>query len=243
VTISIRGPCGGDGQVRQQIAHVVQIVEWTKQTGGRTFPVHFDQPSRGESMVFRRFLMLACPFLILVGCAGQGPEPASRAPAGPAVDAGAAHVAASRYEATIRRTEWGVAHIEATDLGSLGFGEGYAQAEDHLCTIADQVVRVRGVAATGRLGERIFWGELGDMARQRPVLVRMDEEAAIEIEPGRAYTITGQVLRVTDDQVEEWGEAGEFAGEGEQMQATFADYYIQARSVRATPGQPGRQGG
>ena len=34
-------------------------------------------------------------------------------------------------------------HIQAADLPSLGFGEGYAQAEDHLCTIADQVVRGR----------------------------------------------------------------------------------------------------
>jgi acyl-homoserine-lactone acylase len=59
------------------------------------------------------------------------------------------------YEASIRRTSFGVAHIRAEDLGSLGFGEGYAQAEDHLCTIADQVVLVRGERARyfGR-GER-----------------------------------------------------------------------------------------
>ncbi|MEM9594657.1 MAG: penicillin acylase family protein [Acidobacteriota bacterium] len=51
------------------------------------------------------------------------------------------------YEAKIRRTDHGVAHIEAADLGSLGFGEGYAQAEDHLCTIADQVIKARGERA------------------------------------------------------------------------------------------------
>jgi acyl-homoserine-lactone acylase len=51
------------------------------------------------------------------------------------------------YEARIRRTSFGIPHIEAKDLGSLGFGEGYAQAEDHLCTIADQIVRVRGERA------------------------------------------------------------------------------------------------
>ena len=44
------------------------------------------------------------------------------------------------YEATIRRTAHGVAHIAADDLGSLGFGQGYAFAEDHLCTLADQFV-------------------------------------------------------------------------------------------------------
>ncbi len=51
------------------------------------------------------------------------------------------------YDARIRRTSYGIPHIEAKNLGSLGFGEGFAQAEDHLCTIADQVVRVRGERA------------------------------------------------------------------------------------------------
>lgn len=55
--------------------------------------------------------------------------------------------AAPKYEARIRRTSFGIPHIEAKDLGGLGFGEGYAQAEDHLCTIADQIVRVRGERA------------------------------------------------------------------------------------------------
>jgi hypothetical protein len=100
-----------------------------------------------------------------------------------------------------------------------------------------QQVRVQGVPATSRLGPAIFWGELGDMARQRPVLVRMDEDvaAAMQVEAGTEYTITGQVLQISDDLVETWGEAGEFSGEGEQMQATFADYYIQASGVRPSP--------
>jgi acyl-homoserine-lactone acylase len=51
---------------------------------------------------------------------------------------------AAKYSADIRRTSFGVAHITAKDFGSLGFGEGYAQAEDHLCSIADQVIKARG---------------------------------------------------------------------------------------------------
>ena len=51
------------------------------------------------------------------------------------------------YEAQIRRTSYGIAHITAADIGSLGFGEGYAQAEDHLCSVADQVVKARGERA------------------------------------------------------------------------------------------------
>lgn len=49
-----------------------------------------------------------------------------------------------RYKAEIRRTSHGIPHITASDVGSLAFGEGYAFAQDHLCTLADQVVRARG---------------------------------------------------------------------------------------------------
>lgn len=54
---------------------------------------------------------------------------------------------AERYEATIRRTSYGIAHIKAGDSGSLGFGEGYAFAQDHLCSLADAVVAARGERA------------------------------------------------------------------------------------------------
>src|SRR5487761_2079785 len=56
-------------------------------------------------------------------------------------------VAQTHYDAHIRRTTYGIPHIEAKDFGGLGFGEGYAQAEDHLCSIADQVVKARGERA------------------------------------------------------------------------------------------------
>lgn len=56
----------------------------------------------------------------------------------------ASEAAAQKYEARIRRTSYGIPHIEARNLPSLGFGDGYAQAEDHLCSLADQVIRVRG---------------------------------------------------------------------------------------------------
>jgi acyl-homoserine lactone acylase PvdQ len=51
------------------------------------------------------------------------------------------------YKARIRRTSFGIPHIEATNLASLGFGEGYAQAEDHLCAIAEEVIEARGQRA------------------------------------------------------------------------------------------------
>jgi acyl-homoserine-lactone acylase len=52
--------------------------------------------------------------------------------------------AASAQEATIQRTDHGIPHITADDYEGLGYGYGYALAEDNLCVIAEQYVTVRG---------------------------------------------------------------------------------------------------
>ncbi|MFD5568606.1 penicillin acylase family protein [Streptomyces cadmiisoli] len=46
--------------------------------------------------------------------------------------------------ADIRYTEYGIPHILAEDHASLGFGTGWAQAADQVCTLADGFVTVRG---------------------------------------------------------------------------------------------------
>ncbi|WP_230681120.1 penicillin acylase family protein, partial [Paracidovorax cattleyae] len=48
------------------------------------------------------------------------------------------------YSAEIRRTAMGVPHIKASTWGGAGFGYGYAQAQDNLCTLADAFVTYRG---------------------------------------------------------------------------------------------------
>jgi acyl-homoserine-lactone acylase len=53
-------------------------------------------------------------------------------------------VAADKYRAEIRRTSYGIPHIKADNYGSLGFGAGYAFAEDNLCVLADTFVTVNG---------------------------------------------------------------------------------------------------
>ena len=49
-----------------------------------------------------------------------------------------------RAGALIRRTAYGVPHIKARSIRGLGFGVGYAFAEDNICTIADTYVTIRG---------------------------------------------------------------------------------------------------
>ena len=48
------------------------------------------------------------------------------------------------YSAEIRRTSFGVPHIKAKDEAGLGYGVGYAFAEDNLCMLADEFVTING---------------------------------------------------------------------------------------------------
>ncbi|MDV9191387.1 penicillin acylase family protein, partial [Streptomyces sp. SR27] len=46
--------------------------------------------------------------------------------------------------AVIRYTEYGIPHIVAKDYANLGFGTGWAQAADQVCTLADGFLTVNG---------------------------------------------------------------------------------------------------
>jgi acyl-homoserine-lactone acylase len=52
--------------------------------------------------------------------------------------------AESPFSVEIRRTQDGVPHIKADDWASLGYGYGYVQAQDNLCTLADGFITFRG---------------------------------------------------------------------------------------------------
>jgi acyl-homoserine-lactone acylase len=88
------------------------------------------------------------------------------------------------YSAEIRRTSHGIPHITAKDMGSLGFGEGYAFAQDHLCSLADQVVKVRGERAryfgpgenNRHLNSDIAFRALGIYEQARSILQSMPKE-------------------------------------------------------------------
>jgi len=72
-----------------------------------------------------------CCAVLLAGCTAAHQSPRDQA-----------HGAA--YAATIHRTEGGFPHIVAQDFGSLGFGTGYAAAQDNVCLMAKNVLRLRG---------------------------------------------------------------------------------------------------
>ncbi len=76
----------------------------------------------------------AAVIALLSGCAGAAPG---------------GHGAASSKAMTadIRRTIYGVPHIKASDYAGLGFGIGYASAEDNICEIAERILTVKGERA------------------------------------------------------------------------------------------------
>ncbi|RKH49340.1 acylase [Corallococcus sp. AB049A] len=98
-------------------------------------------PSRGgfRSVRTRRLSFSLFASLALLATAGcdEDPKPVDPGP-GPA---------APKYTAKIKRTSYGIPHITADSYGSLGFGQGYAFAQDHVCTLADQILKVRGERA------------------------------------------------------------------------------------------------
>jgi acyl-homoserine-lactone acylase len=51
--------------------------------------------------------------------------------------------ASHSYEAQITYTAHGVPHIEAKDYPSLGYGIGYAQARENLCTLSEQLLKLK----------------------------------------------------------------------------------------------------
>ncbi|MGL4314749.1 MAG: penicillin acylase family protein [Sphingomonas sp.] len=57
---------------------------------------------------------------------------------------GVASAKAPAYSATITRTKFGIPHIRSTSWGGLGFGVGYAYAQDNLCLLAEEFATVAG---------------------------------------------------------------------------------------------------
>lgn len=59
-------------------------------------------------------------------------------------DAGDNRGDATKITVVIERTTYGIPHISSDNLSGLGFGSGYAQAQDHICVLAEGYVKVNG---------------------------------------------------------------------------------------------------
>ncbi len=80
----------------------------------------------GKRQVVVKHSRLVFLTLVLIGCGSDGPR---------------------SYEATIVRTEFGIPHVSADNWGDLGFGAGYAYAEDNFCVLMREVIFANGTSA------------------------------------------------------------------------------------------------
>lgn len=102
--------------------------------------------------------LIALVSLTLAGCFDNGSgNPAS--------------TSSGQYQVRITYTEHGVPHIRAANYPSLGYGVGYAQAEHNLCTLAEQVMKLKGEKARylgAGSGNRNLLSDVGYQALDLP---------------------------------------------------------------------------
>ena len=71
---------------------------------------------------------------------------------------------AGAYSASLTRTTGGVANIQASTLGGAGFGTGYAQAQDGICTLAEEYLTLSGERSVffgpSALNSDLYWTSL-----------------------------------------------------------------------------------
>lgn len=98
--------------------------------------------------ILNRLRSVSALSLLLLAAACTSDTPTTLAEAGggdPGTDPGPSDDL--RYHALVRRTAMGIPHIKAGDFGSLGYGYGYAHAQDNLCVLQEDLVTIRGERA------------------------------------------------------------------------------------------------
>ena len=87
------------------------------------------------------------------GDGGSAGTPGTGGSGGAGGDGGSGGTEPERdFTATIVRTTYGIPHITGDDFGDLGYGLGYAYAQDNFCVLMREIVIANGEAAR-------YWGE------------------------------------------------------------------------------------
>lgn len=113
------------------------------------------------------------PVLLLVAsCTGNGESDEPIAPDPYDVQVGP-------YAVTIRTTSYGIPHIVAEDEGSIGYGIGQVWGRNHICTLADQILKVRSERARyfgeGQLDSDFGWLALGVRRQAEEGFLSLDQ--------------------------------------------------------------------
>ena len=87
----------------------------------------------------------------------------------------------STYAADIQRTEFGIPHITTKNYKGLGYGVGYAFAEDNICSLAREIVIAKGesmryLGAEGNENSDVFYTWYNSPERRSGFLGAQDPE-------------------------------------------------------------------
>lgn len=87
----------------------------------------------------------------------------------------------STYAADIQRTEFGIPHITAKNYKGLGYGVGYAFAQDNICSLAREIVIAKGesmryLGAEGNENSDFFYAWYNSPERRAKFLAAQDPE-------------------------------------------------------------------
>lgn len=85
------------------------------------------------------------------------------------------------YSADIQRTEFGIPHITASDYKGLGYGVGYAFAEDNICSLAREIVVAKGqsmlyLGDQGNVASDVFYTWYNSSERRATFLAAQDKQ-------------------------------------------------------------------
>lgn len=171
-------------------------------------------------------LVVVAAAVVAVGC--SPPEQATDTTSTTTADTAAP---AAYYEATIRRTTAGVPHIVAADLKGVFFGQGFASAEDHGCSLSDQLLRIAGRRSEffgagdddGNLRSDIAWKVIGIDALARTDYATVDPLLAEQFE---AFAAGWNKYLARQGEFSGW-----CAGADWVVPVTGEDIYAYARSV------------
>ncbi|MEY9934374.1 acyl-homoserine-lactone acylase [Catenulispora sp. GP43] len=93
----------------------------------------------------KRMAAVLAAVAIVAGTLASAPASASAAsPPAATTTLAALSADGAHFAVDIRRTEYGIPHILAGDYPSLGYGYGYAFAQDNICVMADRMLTVSG---------------------------------------------------------------------------------------------------
>lgn len=100
-----------------------------------------------------RSFLFAAALLALAGCGDSAKAPLAGLTPSPNPSPGITPKSC-QFSADIVRTQMGIPHITAPDYCGMGYGVGYAQAEDNLCLVMEEMIANRGEHAR-------YFGEAG----------------------------------------------------------------------------------